>query len=189
MGKGSNLTLCGKCSSPVEDESTSAGDAAREPCQVCGSISRDFAVRGSVNAVANWTASLTIETYPEALLKVCRSLIDDGQHSVSVVVAHMACEVATERCLTAAFHEKGLDYLEEPVTEFLNGYNLSNQRTLKLYRALTGDSVEQEAFWPMFKQSVTRRNQAVHRGEIIDTAGAEASYEAACAFVEHLSIK
>ncbi len=125
-------------------------------------------------------------TYSEGLLAVAQGLIDDGQYSIAVVVAHMACEVATERCLSDAFEANDIPHLENPVTNLLNGYNLANKRNRKLYSALTGDAVEDQPFWQAFTESAKRRNHAVHGREVVDAAGAEASLGAATAFVEHL---
>jgi len=98
----------------------------------------------------------------------------------------MACEVSTERALSAAFASKGLQYLEDPVLDFLNGYNLANDRNRKLYTAFTGDHIDQQAFWPAFKESATRRNNIVHGGSLIGQVEAESSYHTASAFVSHL---
>jgi hypothetical protein len=81
-----------------------------------------------VAAHGSASAELTVVTYPQKLLAVCKSLIDDKQFEISVVVAHMACEISTERALSAAFASKGLQYLEDPILDFLNGYNLANDR-------------------------------------------------------------
>ena len=40
----------------------------------------------------------------------------------------MACEVSVERALSAAFASKNLQYLKDPVLDFLNGYSLSNDK-------------------------------------------------------------
>jgi hypothetical protein len=116
-----------------------------------------------------------------------KGLIDDGQFEISVVVAHMAREVSTERALSAAFASKGLQYLEEPVLDFLNGYNLANDRNRNLYTALTADHIERQTFWPEFKESATRRNKIVHSSGRVSQADAERSYRAASAFVSHLN--
>jgi hypothetical protein len=54
---------------------------------------------GSVQIHIDVSAELNFTSYPQALLKSCKALIDDKQYGISVVVAHMACEVATERLL------------------------------------------------------------------------------------------
>src|ERR1700730_12094948 len=97
--------------------------------------------------------------YPRVLVNVARSLIDQGQFSIAVVVAHMASEVATEQRLSQSFTTKGLKYLQEPVTDFFNGYSLHNNRNRNLYVALTSDEVHKAAFRQKFKESATRRNK------------------------------
>jgi len=132
------------------------------------------------------TAEAEVITYPRSLLGVARSLIDNNHFDIAVVVAHMACEIATERSLSEAYAAKGLQYLEDAVDDLLNGYNLSNKRNRKLYAALTGDAIEKQPFWSNFCESATRRNQVVHKGKLMTKAEAEESYRAADSFVSHL---
>jgi hypothetical protein len=126
--------------------------------------------------------------YPRYLMNAARSLIDQGQPSIAVVVAHMACEVATEQKLSEAFATKGLQYLEAAVTDFLNGYNLASDKNRKLYVALTGDEVHNAGFWPKFKASATRRNKIIHEGLNVDKAAAEDSYQAADNLLVHFKL-
>jgi hypothetical protein len=128
----------------------------------------------------------TIITYPQKLLTLARRLIDEKEFSIAVVVAHVACEVATERSLTEAFVNKGIPHLEEPVTELFNGYNLTNNRLRKFYTALTGDEVQKASFWEEFGKSASRRNKIVHSAHTVTEAEAEASHKAATDLVEHL---
>jgi hypothetical protein len=72
------------------------------------------------------------------------------------------------------------------VTDFLNGYNLANERLRKFYAALTGDEVQTATFWQGFKESVTRRNKIVHSAHVVTKAEAEASYTAATDLVSQL---
>ena len=127
-----------------------------------------------------------VVTYPQNLLTVARSLIDQGQFSISVIVAHMACEVATERSLSDAFAAKGIQNLEEAILEFLNGYNLANDRIRTLYTALTGDNIQSQPFWQAFKNSANRRNRIMHGGLVVGNVEAEASFEAASALIAYL---
>jgi hypothetical protein len=131
-------------------------------------------------------ADATVNTYPQRLLKLTEKLIDDGEFSIAVVVAHMACEVATERSLAEAFVNRGIQHLEDSVSEFLNGYNLGNERLRKFYMALTGDQVQNTTFWQAFKESATRRNNIVHSAHFATRAEAEASHQAAAELVAHL---
>lgn len=126
--------------------------------------------------------------YPRYLMSVARNLIDQGQSSIAVVVAHMACEVATEEKLSEAFTVKGLQYLQEPVMGFLNGYNLAHDKIRDLYVSLTGDEVHKAGFWSKFKESATRRNKIMHAGLTIDKAAAEESYKAADNLLVHFKM-
>jgi hypothetical protein len=128
----------------------------------------------------------TIITYPQKLLSLAQRLIGEGEFSIAVVVAHMACEVATERSLTEAFVKAGLPHLEDAVSEFLNGYNLGTPRIRKLYTALTRDEVQNAPFWEEFKNSADRRNMVVHSTYTVTQAEAEASYKATKDLVAHL---
>jgi hypothetical protein len=140
--------------------------------------------------VAKGAASATfqgeVKTYPRALLSVARRFIDQGDFSIAVVVAHMACEVATERRLSEAFATKGIDYLEDAVTDFFSGYNLNNEKIRNLYVALTGDHVHDTTFWSNFKVSAARRNKIIHNALGVGATEAEESYKAATDFLNHL---
>lgn len=179
-------TCCSECGHVITDEASSTDPAQRKPCPQCGALTRTVSVSGEICATGDITGSIKIITYPQKLLATCKGFIEDGEYSISVVVAHMACEVATERALSAAFASKGLQYLENPVLNFVNGYSLANDRNLKLYTALTGDHIEQRSFWQAFKESATRRNKIIHASSIIDQAEAQSSYQAASDFVSHL---
>jgi hypothetical protein len=179
-------TTCGGCGAAIVGESTDGDPSKRNPCPHCGSLARAFSLQTHVTVHFSATAELTVVTYPQTLLATSKGLFDSGQFGISVVVAHMACEVSVERALSAAFASRGLQYLEYPVLEFLNGFNLGNDRTRKLYTALTGDQIEQQRFWPDFKASAIRRNKVIHNGCIVGKAEAESSFTAASLFVAHL---
>jgi hypothetical protein len=124
--------------------------------------------------------------YSEALLATAQRLIADGEFSIAVVVAHMACEISAERALSRAFAAKGIGYLEESVEDLLPSYNLANDRVRNLYNVVTGNEMEKQSFWEAFKESATRRNQAVHKGRIVTRAEAEASFKATSDLVAFL---
>ena len=65
----------------------------------------------------------TLIPYEETLLAAARTLITNGELSIAVVVAHMACEIGAERAIARAFAAKGVGYLEEPVFAYSSGYN------------------------------------------------------------------
>src|ERR1700722_11094815 len=72
------------------------------PCPSCGSMSRTVLVEAKVTLSIQATvqAQAGVTTYLQNLLNFAKGLIDQGQFSIAVVVAHMACEVATERSIT-----------------------------------------------------------------------------------------
>ena len=143
--------------------------------------------QSAVNVTTSSSVNISVEGYPQALLDICKGLMDGGQYSMSVVVAHMACEVEVERALSAAFASKGIQYLEDTLCDVaFEGYSLANKRNRKLYAALTGDHIEKQPFWEAFRNSAERRNKIVHHGRIIGREEAERSYNAAGAFISHL---
>jgi hypothetical protein len=132
------------------------------------------------------SAVAVVITYPEVLLTTSQRLIAEGEFSIAVVVAHMACEIGAERALLRAFAGKDIGYLEESIEDLLPGYNLANDRVRNLYNAVTGSELQKQSFWQAFKESATRRNQAVHKGKIVTKAEAEASLKAASDLVAFL---
>jgi hypothetical protein len=152
-------------------------------------VQHQFPVEFLTSVTSDATAQIeVVETYPKQLLNLAQSLIDqgEGRYGIAVVVAHMACEIATERSLSIAFAHKDVEYLRDAVTDLLNGYNLANKRIRKLYTALTGDKIQNEAFWHVFKKSSERRNKIIHTGSIASKSDAEESYEAASQFLMHM---
>jgi phage FluMu protein Com len=177
---------CSKCGHIITDEVPCTSIAQRKPCPKCGSLNRTVSVSGEICATLHITGSMELITYPQILLATCKGFIEDGQYSISVVVAHMACEVSVERVLSNAFKSKGLQYLADTIMDFLNGYNLAGVRNRKLYTALTGDQIEEQPFWQAFMESATRRNKIIHASSVIGQEDAQSSYQAARAFVSHL---
>ena len=125
-------------------------------------------------------------SYPEKLLTAAQELIEKGEFSIAVVVAHMACEISVERAISRAFKTKGLDYPEQPVEDLLSSYNLANPRVQNIYNAISGDEIQKQPFWQQFKESAVRRNDAVHEGKIATKAEAETSFSAATSLVKYL---
>ena len=176
--------VCGRCGEPIIGESPSGDPTQRRPCPKCESTIRTFSVHVHETASAKATVQAEVVTYPQNLLSLARVLIDEDRSSIAVIVAHMACEIATERSLSEAFVTKGLQYLEASVD--LNGYNLANDRVRKLYTALTRDEVQTAAFWQKFKDSAQRRNNIIHGGTIVGKTEAEESYKVAIDLVAYL---
>jgi hypothetical protein len=179
--------FCTNCGTPIEGEPPIADDLAqRKPCPRCGSQARTVGLVARMQSTFVGRATLTVTPYSETLLAKSQDLIAKGEFSIAVVVAHMACEISAERAISQAFVSKGIEYLEESVLAFLNGYNLANKRIRNLYNAATGREIQKQAFWQAFKESATRRNNAVHTGGIVTKAEAEDSYRAANDLVAYL---
>lgn len=178
---------CGNCGEPVPDEHLGDNPAQAKPCPKCGSTARSFNVHieEKLNRPSD-SFELRVVPYPQGLLSVARSLIGLGHFGIAVIVAHMACEVATERKLSEAFSAKGIQNIESAVLDFLNGYNLANDRIRNLYTALTGDAVQNAGFWQDFRTSAQRRNGVMHAGKIVGKSEAEESLKAATDLVAHL---
>jgi hypothetical protein len=171
---------CGECGLLLADDGVMPPPKDL-PCSQCGSLSRrtDVEVGGGVQP--------TIIDYPSLLLNEAEDLIEQGRHGIAIVVAHMACAIAVQRSLSAAFARKHIGELEEPVSKSLSGYNLDNDRLREFYTALTGDAIAVEPFWTDFTQSAHRCNRIVHEGIAATLPAARESLEAARAFVEHVS--
>lgn len=183
----SDKIVCAKCGELITGESPSLDPGKRQPCPKCGSTSRSFIMHLEATIKVSDEVHDVLITYPQTLLSIAQSLIVNSQFSIAVVVSHMACEIATERSLSESFIRRGVQYLEDPITEFLNSYSLSNDRIRKLYTALTGDHIEKQRFWQKFKESAKRRNQIVHQGLTVGKTEAEESFKAASDFVAHLN--
>jgi hypothetical protein len=139
-----------------------------------------------VYTLSGHDVNLIYISYPEKLLTAAQDLIEKGEFSIAVVVAHIACEISVERAISRAFKEKGIDYLQKPVEELLPSYNLANPRVEKIYNAISGDEIQKQPFWQQFKESATRRNHAVHEGKVATKPEAEASFNATRSLVEYL---
>jgi hypothetical protein len=147
-----------------------------------------FVDLGSARAISSEStfAKLTVFPYPERLLQLAGSLLADGEFSVAIVVAHMACEISAERALSQAFKAKGIAHLQKRFDGFFSGYNLSNEKVRNLYNAVTEDKIQDQPFWTAFEKSAERRQRAVHRGYVAPESEARASVQAATEFVAHM---
>lgn len=178
-----NFNLCSSCNEPIVSDGP---NGERCPCPKCGSLNRQIFLSGTSSGKSTLTAELTVVTYPQALLTFAEGLLISEQPKIAVVVAHMAAEIAAERSFSEAFRNRGLTYLEDPITEFFPSYNLANDRVRRIFTALTGNNLEKFDFWPAFKTSSARRNKIVHEGGRCSHAEATESIKAVRELVEHL---
>ena len=87
--------------------------------------------------------------------------------------------------ISNSFAAKGIQHLEDTILEFLNGYNLANDR-IGIANDAEGNHVQGEGFWQRFKDLAKRRNLIMHGGTIVGKPEAEASLEATSALVAYL---
>jgi hypothetical protein len=181
-----NIT-CAQCGQLIVDESPTGDPEKRKPCPNCGSLARAFSVhlRATI-ALSASIAQAEVITYPQTLLSTARSLVDGGQFSIAIIVAHMACEIATERTISEAFTQKGIEYLQDPVYKLLNGFNLNNDQVRSLYNVLTGDQIQGRPFWDKFKESAARRNRIIRNSLTVGKLEAEESINVAHTMISYL---
>jgi hypothetical protein len=130
---------------------------------------------------------LVVTEYYRTLHDFSKSLIDQGQYGISIIVAHLACEIIVEQVFTTGFETKKVPDLQESVTALFSGYNLSNERIRNVYIALTGDSkIKDEPFWRKFKKSAARRNRIMHKRHIATEQEAKETLEATGNFIAYL---
>lgn len=172
------LSVCGNCGETLAESASTPVEKCK-PCPKCGSTRRSFAVELAASVTASASVTATLFTYPNALLSIARSLIDQGHFNIAIVTLHMACEVAAERAFDAAYAAKKLEPLGEAIDGLMNGHSLANEKHRKLYNTLTGTELENQSFWPQFKSASEKRNSIVHKGGHANKIEAEAALKAA----------
>jgi len=183
-----NRAVCTFCGQPITGESPGESN----PCEYCSSASGGYPHLVILTEAIGGAAVGYVEgaTYPQILLRIARFLLgkhDDKLCGLATIVAHIACEVAVERSFSDLLARKGVQSLEETVADALSGYNLANEKVLKLYASLTGDEIQQAPFWGAFIRSAKRRDNIIRKGLIVGRGDAEESIEAASDFLAHLS--
>ena len=182
-----NGIYCKNCGTQIKYEPTN-NSSEHKPCSKCGSSIRSYYMKAESGeyTLKGQEVNLTHISYPEKLLATAEDLIEKGEFSIAVVVAHMACEVSVERAISREFESKGIEYLQLPIDKLLSSYNIANDRVKNIYNALTSDKIQDQSFWQQFKESATRRNKAVHESMIATRGEGEASFDAARRLVEYL---
>lgn len=106
-------------------------------------------------------------------------------YDLAVIVAQTACEVFVEATIADMIRRRN-DPLADALGEMLRGYSLMDDRSRAVWRALTGERVEQQPFWPEYKAHVERRNAVAHRGYQVTEEEVVASISAEVALFSHL---
>ncbi len=176
-------TFCRQCGLELIDEGS-----IREPCNNCGGNERTFNVSATANVNVGTHVNVTVISYPETLLSLSKKLISESQFGVSIVVAHMACEVSTERRIRSIAMKRELEDLLEIVQNSMNGYSLGNRKNLNIYKIFSRDLIQDQKFWASYKNSCSIRNKIIHEGFIASKEDAEKSYNSTSEFVSYMSL-
>jgi hypothetical protein len=183
-----SVATCTFCGQPITGESPENPD----PCVYCSSLSGGYPrlVFLSDGIAGSAVGYVEGATYPQILLSIARSLLgknDDKLCGLATIIAHLACEVAIERSFSDSFARKGVESLEGPLADIMNGYNLANDKVLNLYSTLTGDAIKEQPFWGDFVRSANRRDNIIRKGLIVGRTDAEETIKAASDFLEHVT--
>jgi hypothetical protein len=99
------------------------------------------------------------------LIAYARQINAEGQHSFAVVLAHAACEWATEDALRRLFRHKGLaDDIAEPILRVFTTISLTDNRVRKLFTGMTGRQLREQKWWKDWEASRNLRHRVAHRG-------------------------
>jgi rubrerythrin len=179
---------CGECGTVLYDEPADHPLADRKPCPRCGSTKRAFSVQASVNLnlSAALSARASVIDYPESLLNTASGLIRRELYDAAVLMAHQACEIATERTIARALSISEHQFAPKIDRALSSGNNLANEQIRKLYTLLTGDDIQRQSFWPQFEEFVALRNEVVQSKKSARRSDAEAALVAAGAMIDHL---
>ena len=182
------VATCTFCGQPITGEPPEHPN----PCEYCCSLSGGYPGFVILTEAIAGSAVGYVEgaTYPQILLSIARALLgknDDKLCGLATIIAHLACEVAIERSFSDSFARKGIQFLEGPVTDVMNGYNLANDKVLNLYTTLTGDTIQERPFWGNFVRSAKRRGNIIRKGLIVGRPDAEETIQAASDFLAHLT--
>ena len=130
------------------------------------------------------------------LLGQAKQLSNDGQHQFAVVLAHAACELATEDALNSLIRHRADSALGDVLMSFVtNGCTLADRRVRKAYVALTGDNpagdskngVKPARWWDDWNSSRELRHQVAHAGARVIDQQAAACLVAVDAYMTHLA--
>ncbi len=103
--------------------------------------------------------------YYQQLMAAAERLIEQNELAPAVITAFTACEVLTEQLFDELWRSRGLPQLARPIGMALRSNNLADDRVRTVYNALSQDRIENQLFWPSFKEFAKLRNGLVHGNE------------------------
>lgn len=178
-------TYCGNCGEPIYNEDSSN----RQPCPKCGATKRTYHLTADISVTVSVEADATYRSYAQSFLDTASAWIGGNVrelYSMAVVICHVACEIATDRALEAAFGQLGNKALEVAVRKRIRSNRMGRREVHRLYNALTGRNIENESFWSKYKESIDRRDSIAHEGALVSREEAKETHAAATQLVRYL---
>ena len=95
---------------------------------MCGHVGQNISVtlRGEEMKISAGTVNASVIDYSSILLQEADKLLTrDKQFALAIVVAHTACEVATQRAFTRGFGKMAVPELDEPISDLFTSLSVS----------------------------------------------------------------
>jgi hypothetical protein len=127
---------------------------------------------------------------PWSLQLIARAgeLAGQGQHQFAIVLAHAACEWATEDALNRLLRYKSLDDgLIESILAPYTTTSLADGRIRRLFEELTGDSPQKSSWWQAWDASRKVRHRVAHQGATVTPQQAADVILLADTYVRHVA--
>jgi hypothetical protein len=122
-------------------------------------------VRDESNSRAYATGTMT-QTNQQIIYEDASRLFRLGEYTVSVILAHTACEIGTIRTLHHAIQFNNLAKYSDLISKSSRSSHITSNEILRWYKVLTNDNtITAESFWMRLKESVKLRNHIIHDGD------------------------
>jgi len=157
---------------------------------------RTHEVHAAATAVSKGDVTMTVIRFQQRILDAARQIAasptaDGPTLAAAVVIAHTACEVATERALRRLIASRNVGPLADAIEDFVWRYDLCDKKVRRLWNTLSGDQIQDRPLWDRYQTHIKRRNKAAHSGVAEDgkqmtKKKAEDSIEVAGLFLAHI---
>lgn len=141
-------------------------------------------------------ATATVTPFYERLYQAAQRQLSDAQQDEfsfagAVIIAGTAAETAVSVAITSIIEDKELGAVAQAANDSIRSYNLQDPKDRAIWKAITGDTIGRQSFWPRYRTHVKRRNLVVHTGRIdrkpVDRADAEDSIAVVRALLDHIT--
>ena len=129
------------------------------------------------------------------LLAQARDLVSAQQYQFAVILAHAACELATEETVNNLLRRRAESSREAVLLDLKRGATLDDPKVRQLYGALAQDypagqpehGVAPAAWWQVWKASLDLRHAVAHNGRQVTKAQARGCAESCRHYIDHLA--